>query len=147
MYESAQMLLNRVMIGNLGEDPEIRHTPSGLPLMKFSLATDESYLDREGKPQERVLRHIVAAGKLALVCHEYLQKADRFSRKASYAHESGEKERRGDAPRSSPAGYSSWVRLRTTQNRTTLQRKPALSPSRIFHSKHDQRGRAQTRPR
>ena len=35
-----QMLLNRVMIGNLGEDPEIRYTPGGLPLMKFSLATE-----------------------------------------------------------------------------------------------------------
>ena len=38
------MSLNRVMmIGNLGQDPEIRYTPSGLPLVNFSVATDESY--------------------------------------------------------------------------------------------------------
>ena len=69
------MSLNRVMmIGNLGHDPEIRYTPSGLPLVNFSVAIDESYLDKEGKRQERVVWHrIVAAGKLALVCHEYLK--------------------------------------------------------------------------
>ena len=70
------MSLNRVMmIGNLGHDPEIRYTPSGLPLVNFSVAIDESYLDKEGKRQERVVWHrIVAAGKLALVCNEYLKK-------------------------------------------------------------------------
>jgi single-strand DNA-binding protein len=70
------MSLNRMMmIGNLGQDPEIRYTPSGLPLVNFSVATDESYLDKEGKRQERVAWHrISAAGKLALVCHEYLKK-------------------------------------------------------------------------
>jgi single stranded DNA-binding protein len=70
------MSLNRVMmIGNLGQDSEIRYTPSGLPLVNFSVATDESYLDKEGKRQERVVWHrISAAGKLALVCHEYLKK-------------------------------------------------------------------------
>lgn len=70
------MSLNRVMmIGNLGQDPEIRYTPSGLPLVNFSVATDESYLDKEGKRQERIVWHrIVTAGKLALVCHEYLKK-------------------------------------------------------------------------
>ena len=69
------MSLNRVMmIGNLGHDPEIRYTPRGLPLVNFSVAIDESYLDKEGKRQARVVWHrIVAAGKLALVCHEYLK--------------------------------------------------------------------------
>ena len=44
------MCLNRAMIiGNLGQDPEIRYTPSGLPVVNFSLATDERYLDKDGK--------------------------------------------------------------------------------------------------
>jgi single-strand DNA-binding protein len=70
------MSLNRVMIiGNLGQEPETHYTPSGLPLANFSVATDESYPDKEGKRQERVVWHrIVAAGKLALACHEYLRK-------------------------------------------------------------------------
>jgi single-strand DNA-binding protein len=70
------MSLNRVMmIGNLGQDPEIHYTPSGLPLVNFSLATDESYLDKEGKRQERVEWHrVVAIGKLGLTCNQYLKK-------------------------------------------------------------------------
>ena len=70
------MSLNRVMmIGNLGQDPEIRYTPSGLPLVNFSVATDEPYVDKEGKRQGRVeWRRIVVIGKLALTCNEYLKK-------------------------------------------------------------------------
>jgi single-strand DNA-binding protein len=73
------MALNRVMmIGNLGQDPEIRYTPSGLPLVNFSVATGESYLDKEGKRQERVEWHrVVVLGKLALICNEYLKKGRR----------------------------------------------------------------------
>jgi hypothetical protein len=48
------MSLNRVMvIGHLGQDPQIRYTPTGLPVVNFSIATDETYLDKEGKRQER----------------------------------------------------------------------------------------------
>ena len=70
------MSLNQVMIiGNLGQDPEIRYTPSGLPVVNFSLATDESHLDKDGQRQERVTWHrIVVTGKLALVCRQYLKK-------------------------------------------------------------------------
>ena len=70
------MSLNKAMIiGNLGQDPEIRYTPSGLPVVNFSLATDERYVDKEGKRQGRVQWHrIVVIGKLALTCAEYLKK-------------------------------------------------------------------------
>jgi single-strand DNA-binding protein len=64
-----------MIIGNVGQDPEIRYTPSGLPVVNFSLATDERFLDKEGKRQERVTWHrIVVTGKLALPCREYLKK-------------------------------------------------------------------------
>ena len=70
------MSLKRVMmIGDLGQDPEIRYTPSGLPLVNFSLATHEPYVDKEGKHQVRVEWHrVVVIGKLALTCNEYLKK-------------------------------------------------------------------------
>ncbi len=70
------MSLNRAMIiGNLGQDPEIRYTPSGLPVVNFSLATDERYLDKDGKRQERVEWHrVVVIGKRGLTCHQYLKK-------------------------------------------------------------------------
>ncbi len=70
------MSLNRAMIiGNLGQDPEIRYMPTGLPVVNFSVATDEAYRDKDGKRQEGVQWHrIVVIGKLALACNEYLKK-------------------------------------------------------------------------
>jgi single-strand DNA-binding protein len=69
--------LNRVMlIGNLGSDPELRHTPGGQPVATFSLATNESWGGRDGAPpQERTEWHrIVVWGRTAEVCNEYLRK-------------------------------------------------------------------------
>jgi len=48
------MSLNRVMlIGYLRLDPEIRYTPSGLPIVDFSIATNDFHVDIEGKRRER----------------------------------------------------------------------------------------------
>ena len=70
------MSLNRAMvIGYLGRDPETRFLPSGQPAVSFSIATDESYTDKEGKKQERVEWHdIVAFTRLGEICAEYLKK-------------------------------------------------------------------------
>lgn len=70
------MSLNKAMIlGNLGQDPEIRYTPAGMPVVDFSVATDETYVDKDGKRQERTEWHrVVVIGKLALTCHEYLKR-------------------------------------------------------------------------
>jgi single-strand DNA-binding protein len=70
------MSLNKVMIlGNLGQDPEIRYTPAGMPIVNFSVATDEAYVDKDGKRQERTEWHrVVVIGKIALTCHEYLKR-------------------------------------------------------------------------
>jgi single-strand DNA-binding protein len=70
------MSLNRVMLlGNLGQDPEIRYTPAGMPIVNFSVATDEAYVDKDGKRQERTEWHrVVVIGKPALTCQEYLRK-------------------------------------------------------------------------
>ena len=68
--------LNKVfLIGNLGGDPELRHIPSGEAVCELSLATNESWNDRDGKRQERVEWHrIVVWGKRAEACAKYLQK-------------------------------------------------------------------------
>ena len=43
-----------ILIGNLGSDPEVRYTPNGAPVANFSLATSESWNDRNtGERQER----------------------------------------------------------------------------------------------
>jgi single-strand DNA-binding protein len=68
--------VNRViLIGRLGKDPEIRSIPSGTTVAKFSIATDDRYTDRNGEKQERTDWHnIVAWGKLAEICGQYLRK-------------------------------------------------------------------------
>lgn len=64
-----------ILVGRLGKDPEIRSTPSGTSVAKFTLATDERYTDRNGEKQQRTEWHnIVAWGRLAEICGQYLKK-------------------------------------------------------------------------
>lgn len=69
-------MINKViLVGRLGKDPEIRSTPNGTTVTKFSLATDERFTDRSGEKQERTEWHnIVAWGKLGEICGQYLKK-------------------------------------------------------------------------
>jgi len=64
-----------ILIGRLGRDPELKYTPSGTPVAKFSLATDEVFKDQTGEQQRRTEWHnIVAWKRLAEICGEYLTK-------------------------------------------------------------------------
>jgi single-strand DNA-binding protein len=69
------MSLNRAtLIGYLGHDPETRFLPSGQRVVSFSVATDESFTDKDGNKQERVEWHsIVAFARLGEICAEYLK--------------------------------------------------------------------------
>ena len=70
------MNLNRAMIiGNLTRDPESRTTTSGQSVCNFSVATSSQWTDAQGQKQERTEYHpIVAWGKLADICQQYLAK-------------------------------------------------------------------------
>ena len=64
-----------ILIGHLGRAPEVRYTQGGAPVANFSLATNEYWTSNTGERQERTEWHkIVAWGKLAEFCQEYLQK-------------------------------------------------------------------------
>ncbi|MEM6326884.1 MAG: single-stranded DNA-binding protein [Bacteroidota bacterium] len=64
-----------ILVGNLGQDPELRYTGSGTAVCNFSLATTESYKDRDGNQVENTEWHrIVAWARLAEICGEYLKK-------------------------------------------------------------------------
>lgn len=71
--------LNKVqLIGNLGKDPELKYTSSGVAVCSFSMATAESWKDAEGNQQEKTEWHnIVAWRKLAEICGEWLKKGRR----------------------------------------------------------------------
>ena len=70
------MSVNRViLVGRLGRDPETRYTASGQAVANFSVATDESYKDRNGERQKRTEWHkIVVWGKQAEIAQQYLKK-------------------------------------------------------------------------
>ena len=64
-----------ILIGNLGKDPEVKYTPSGTAIAKFSLATNERYKDKAGEWQDRTEWHnIVAWQRTAEIAGEYLKK-------------------------------------------------------------------------
>lgn len=72
--------VNRVIIlGNVGKDPEVTHTPNGLVVAKFSVATTESWKDKStGEKRETTEWHrIVIFGKLAEICEKYLKKGSK----------------------------------------------------------------------
>ncbi|MCM2324350.1 MAG: single-stranded DNA-binding protein [Oligoflexia bacterium] len=70
------MSVNKViLVGRLGQNPEVRYTPSGAAVANFSVATNESWTDKSGQKQERTEWHkVVVWGKLAELCGQYLAK-------------------------------------------------------------------------
>lgn len=67
-----------ILIGNLGKDPEVKYTPSGTPVAKFSIATNERYKDKTGEWQDRTEWHnIVAWGRIAEITGEFLKKSSK----------------------------------------------------------------------
>ena len=64
-----------IIVGNLGSDPELRHTQGGTPVANFRVATNEVYKSRDGERTERTEWHrVVAFGRLAEICGQYLKK-------------------------------------------------------------------------
>lgn len=69
-------LKNRVqLIGNLGNAPEVRKTETGKKLVRFTMATNESYQNSNGeKVKETQWHHVIAWGKLADIAEKLLDK-------------------------------------------------------------------------
>jgi single-strand DNA-binding protein len=64
-----------ILVGNLGNDPEVRYAQSGSAITTISVATSESWKDKDGNQQERTEWHRVKAfGRLAEIMGEYLKK-------------------------------------------------------------------------
>jgi len=70
------MSVNKViLVGRLGRDPETRYTGGGQAVANFSIATDETYKDKNGERQKRTEWHkIVVWGKQAEIAQQYLKK-------------------------------------------------------------------------
>jgi single-strand DNA-binding protein len=67
-----------ILIGNLGKDPEVKYTPSGTPVAKLTLATNERFKDKAGDWQDRTEWHnVVVWQRLAEIAGEYLKKGSK----------------------------------------------------------------------
>jgi len=68
--------INKVtLLGHLGKDPEMRYTPQGTAVAKFTVATNERYKDKDGNWQDRTEWHnLVAFARTAEIAGEYLKK-------------------------------------------------------------------------
>ena len=71
--------LNKVMlIGNVGNDPEMRFTPNGNPVTSFSLAVNHGFTTKDGeKKQETEWFTIVSWNRLAETCNQFLSRGRR----------------------------------------------------------------------
>lgn len=65
-----------ILVGHLGQDPEVRYLPNGGAVANISVATSDSWKDKQtGEPKERTEWHrVVIFGKLAEIASEYLRK-------------------------------------------------------------------------
>jgi single-strand DNA-binding protein len=67
-----------ILIGNAGNDPEVKYTPGGTTIANFSLATSERFKNRDGETEDRTEWHrVVFYGRAAEICKDYLHKGDR----------------------------------------------------------------------
>lgn len=68
-----------ILVGNVGKEPEVKYTPSGTAVAKFSLATSERHKDKSGEWQERTEWHSLAAwARTAEVVAEYVRKGSKL---------------------------------------------------------------------
>jgi len=68
-----------ILVGNVGQDPEVKYTPSGVPVARVSLATNECFKDGNDQWQDRTEWHsIVAWQRLAEIVGEYVRKGTRL---------------------------------------------------------------------
>jgi single-strand DNA-binding protein len=115
------MYINKAMVfGNLTRDPELRALPSGMNVVNFSVATNRTYKDRDGKKQEQTDFHnVVVFGRQADTVNQYLKKGSSVfvegrMQTRSWEGKDGEKKYRTEivadrvqfGPRSSGAGQA-----------------------------------------
>jgi len=68
-----------ILVGNVGQDPEVKYTASGVPVAKVSLATNERFKDKNDQWQDRTEWHnVLAWQRLAEIVGEYVHKGSKI---------------------------------------------------------------------
>jgi single-stranded DNA-binding protein len=106
-----------ILVGNVGADPEVKYTPSGIPVGKFTLATNERFKNKSGEWQDRTEWHnIVAWQRLAEIVGEYVSKGSKVYIEGKLQTSSWEDQQSGErstGPRSWLATSCCWACERT----------------------------------
>ena len=98
-----------ILVGNLGQDPELRYTGSGTAVCNMRVATSESYKDRDGNMVENTEWHtVVAWARLAEICGEY-------PKKGSQAYFEGSLQTRQWEDKDGNTRYSTEIKVREMQ--------------------------------
>lgn len=67
-----------IIVGNLGRDPEMRYTPSGVPVTSFNVASNRQYTNSQGeRVKETIWFRVSAWNKLAETCNNFLHKGSK----------------------------------------------------------------------
>jgi len=75
----AKSVNKMILVGNVGQDPEVKYTTSGVPVAKLSLATNERFKDKNDAWQDRTEWHsVVAWQRLAEIVGEYVHKGSKL---------------------------------------------------------------------
>jgi single-strand DNA-binding protein len=78
-YDMSKSVNKVILVGNVGQDPEVKYTPSGVPVARLSLATSERFKDKNDQWQDRTEWHsIVAWQRLAEIVGEYVRKGTKL---------------------------------------------------------------------
>ena len=109
--------VNKVIVmGNLGKDPEIRNFPNGGRVCNFSIATSESWRDKNsGEKQERTQWH-----NISILSEPLVNIAERFLKKGSKVYLEGQLETRKWQDNSGSDRYSTEIVLRPYKGEITL---------------------------
>ncbi|HEX8297582.1 MAG TPA: single-stranded DNA-binding protein [Rubricoccaceae bacterium] len=98
-----------ILVGNLGQDPELRYTGGGTAVCNMRVATSESYKDKDGNMVENTEWHtVVAWARLAEICGEYLKKG-------SQAYFEGSLQTRQWEDKEGNTRYSTEIKVREMQ--------------------------------
>jgi len=89
------MSVNKViLVGRLGQDPDVRYMPNETAVCNFSLATSSSYKDKSGEKVDQTEWHrIVMFGKVAEIAKEYLKKGSQVFIEGDFRPENGKQKR------------------------------------------------------
>ncbi|MCS4044552.1 single-strand DNA-binding protein [Salinibacter ruber] len=114
-----------ILIGHLGDDPELRYTGGGVAVCTMSIATNETYTDEDGNEVEKTEWHDVVTWKrLAEICDEHLDKG-------SQIYVDGKIQTREWSDRNGNQRYTTEVLARQVQfldNKETGEEAPSREP-------------------